>query len=68
MVPCYNEEEALPISAVKLEEKLSALEEDGLVSEDSRIVLVDDGSRDRTWEIISGLCAGEGRRFCGVKL
>ena len=68
MVPCYNEEEALPISAVKLEEKLSALEEDGLVSEDSRIVLVDDGSRDRTWEIISGLCAGEGSRFCGVKL
>ena len=68
MVPCYNEEEALPISAVKLEEKLSALEEDGLVSEDSRIVLVDDGSRDRTWEMISGLCAGEGSRFCGVKL
>ena len=68
MVPCYNEEEALPISAVKLEEKLSVLEEDGLVSEDSRIVLVDDGSRDRTWEIISGLCAGEGSRFCGVKL
>ena len=68
MVPCYNEEEALPISAVKLEEKLSALEEDGLVSENSRIVLVDDGSRDRTWEIISGLCAGEGSRFCGVKL
>ena len=68
MVPCYNEEEALPISAVKLEEKLSALEEGGLVSEDSRIVLVDDGSRDRTWEIISGLCAGEGSRFCGVKL
>ena len=68
MVPCYNEEEALPISAVKLEENLSALEEDGLVSEDSRIVLVDDGSRDRTWEMISGLCAGEGSRFCGVKL
>ena len=68
MVPCYNEEEALPISAVKLEEKLSALEEDGLVSENSRIVLVDDGSRDRTWEIISGLCAGEGSRVCGVKL
>ena len=68
VVPCYNEEEALPISASKLCEKLSALEEKGLVSPESRIVMVDDGSRDRTWEIISSLCAQAPDRFCGVKL
>lgn len=55
VVPCYNEEEALEISAEKLLGKLHELKKSELVCEESRIVFVDDGSRDRTWEIIKGL-------------
>jgi glycosyltransferase involved in cell wall biosynthesis len=55
VVPCYNEEEALETSAKALLEKLASLVNEGLVSDKSRIVFVDDGSKDRTWEIISNL-------------
>ncbi len=52
VVPCYNEEEVLPETMKRLGEKLVSLEERGLASEDSRILFVDDGSADRTWEMI----------------
>lgn len=55
VVPCYNEEEALLPSAESLLEKLEELRNKGLVSERSRIVFVDDGSSDRTWELIGQL-------------
>jgi glycosyltransferase involved in cell wall biosynthesis len=55
VVPCYNEEEALPTSAETLINKLGQLKKDGLVSDKSRIVFVDDGSKDKTWELIKGL-------------
>jgi glycosyltransferase involved in cell wall biosynthesis len=55
VVPCYNEEEALIPSAKALREKLGQLKRDGYVSDKSRIVFVDDGSKDRTWEIIKEL-------------
>ncbi len=55
VVPCYNEEEALLPSAKTLLDKLGALRSNGIVSEKSRIVFVDDGSKDRTWEIITQL-------------
>lgn len=55
VVPCYNEEEALETSAAKLLDKLHGLIREEIVSGKSRIVFVDDGSRDRTWEIIQGL-------------
>lgn len=55
VVPCYNEQEALEISAEKLLGKLQELIDRGLVHAESRIVLVDDGSRDNTWEIIQNL-------------
>lgn len=55
VVPCYNEEEALLPSAQALLEKLGALKTKGLVSEQSRIVFVDDGSKDKTWELIKQL-------------
>jgi glycosyltransferase involved in cell wall biosynthesis len=55
VVPCYNEEEALPTSAETLVNKLNQLQKDGLVSDKSRIVFVDDGSKDKTWELIKGL-------------
>lgn len=55
VIPCYNEEEVLPETARRLEEKFAALTADGCISEQSRIVFVDDGSRDRTWELIEEL-------------
>ncbi len=55
VVPCYNEEEALEISAGRLMEKLHDLKRRGIISDASRIVFVDDGSKDRSWELVKGL-------------
>lgn len=55
VVPCYNEEEALEISAGKLLDKLQELIKRELIDSDSRIVFVDDGSGDHTWDIIQKL-------------
>lgn len=55
VVPCYNEEEALNSSAESLLEKLDELRKNDIVSEESRIVFVDDGSSDGTWELIRQL-------------
>ena len=67
VIPCYNEQEALPITA----KRLTALTDDmiarKLIDPASRIVLVDDGSRDETWKVICGLHEADGR-FEGVKL
>jgi len=52
VVPCYNEEEMLPIACEKMLEKMTTLINLKKVSEDSRIMLVDDGSKDKTWEMI----------------
>jgi glycosyltransferase involved in cell wall biosynthesis len=68
VVPCYNEEEALPETAKRLLEKLKQLRAEGLASEGSRIVFVDDGSRDKTWEIIQNLYQEAPEFFCGIKL
>lgn len=55
VVPCYNEEEALELSAKNLLDKLGEMEKQEIISGESRIVFVDDGSKDRTWEIIQQL-------------
>lgn len=52
VVPCYNEEEALETSANALLKKLQELKQKGVIADKSKIVLVDDGSKDRTWNII----------------
>ncbi|MBR6256178.1 MAG: glycosyltransferase family 2 protein [Lachnospiraceae bacterium] len=52
VVPCYNEEEVLPESIEILRGVLNELKSAGSISEKSYLLLVDDGSRDRTWEII----------------
>lgn len=52
VVPCYNEEEMLPISSKELREKLADLVAKGKISEESFILFVDDGSKDKTWELI----------------
>ncbi|MBE6826232.1 MAG: glycosyltransferase family 2 protein [Ruminococcus sp.] len=67
VVPCYNEEEALPVTAEKLTEKMRRLCWDGKISPASRVVLVDDGSKDATWECIAALHA-ESPLFQGIKL
>ena len=46
VIPCYNEEEVLPETSRRLVEKMAALTQKGLISPDSRVLLVDDGSRD----------------------
>ena len=66
-VPCYNEEEVLPDSAVKLREKLISMMDGGLISRDSRIVFIDDGSSDNTWQLITELHQVD-RIFSGIKL
>lgn len=55
VIPCYNEEEVLPETAKRLISKMNTLIKNNLVSENSRIVFVDDGSKDNTWQIISDL-------------
>lgn len=67
VVPCYNEEEVLPITADRLSQKLKGLIADGRVSDKSRILFVNDGSRDNTWDIICKLHK-EDAIFSGVKL
>ena len=55
VIPCYNEEEVLPLTGGLFLGKLSQLIEKGKIGDDSRVMYVDDGSRDRTWEIIRTL-------------
>lgn len=52
VVPCYNEEEVLPLTIPKLVEMIESMVAENLVSKDSKIIFVNDGSRDKTWEII----------------
>lgn len=66
VVPCFDEEEVLPESAKQMRGKLEELIRKRKVSAKSRIVLVDDGSKDRTWKIIEKFA--EDKRFLGVKL
>ena len=64
VVPCYNEQEVLPITAPMFLEKIIELEQEGLISSESRILFVNDGSKDKTWEIIQSL-SKEDPRFLG---
>jgi glycosyltransferase involved in cell wall biosynthesis len=59
VIPCYNEEAVLPETSRRLKEKYTALMEAGKISPDSRIVFVNDGSKDRTWEMIRELHAAD---------
>ena len=55
VIPCYNEEEVLPETSKQLLAKMQSLMAAEKISEKSRIVFVNDGSKDRTWEIIQAL-------------
>ncbi|WP_102412045.1 glycosyltransferase [Beduinella massiliensis] len=67
VVPCYKEEAVLPETSKRLREKMHALMETGKVSEKSRIMFVNDGSKDKTWEIIQRLHEKD-KLFSGVNL
>lgn len=53
VVPCYNEEEALPLSLGRLMDVLDTMARRGLASVDSYVLCVNDGSRDNTWQVIA---------------
>ncbi|HRL76427.1 MAG TPA: glycosyltransferase family 2 protein [Candidatus Accumulibacter phosphatis] len=68
VVPCYNEQEVLPETTRRLCQLLHDLVQCGQIDEASRVWFIDDGSRDRTWQLID-LAAGQpDSRVCGIKL
>lgn len=67
VVPCYNEEEVLPETVRQLTEKLTSMIAAGKADEKSRMLLVDDGSRDKTWSLIDRFHR-ENRYVDGIKL
>lgn len=67
VVPCYNEQEVLPESSKRFLSKLLALIGSGKISDQSRILFVDDGSKDKTWQLIEEYHAMDGH-ILGLKL
>lgn len=67
VIPCYNEQEVLPLTAPIFLGKINELEEKEIISEKSRILFVSDGSRDSTWDIIEEL-ARKDSHFKGISL
>lgn len=65
VVPCYNEEEVLPLTAPLFRAELEELTAKGKITEDSRVLFVNDGSKDRTWELIADL-ARQDEHFIGI--
>lgn len=65
VIPCYNEEKVLPITAPMFLNKLLSLVHEGKIADASRIMFVNDGSRDRTWEIISELSRSD-EHYIGI--
>ena len=67
VIPCYNEEAVLPETARQLLEKMNSMFERGMISRESRIMFVNDGSKDKTWELIEELHKSN-PIYSGVKL
>ncbi len=68
VIPCYNEEAVLHETASRMKAKYTALTERGMISPESRIVFVNDGSKDSTWQIIEELHRSEPGFFSGINL
>ena len=68
VVPCYNEEEVLNETASQLKAKYTSLIERKLISPESRVVFVNDGSKDKTWSIIQELHNSDPDFFSGINL
>lgn len=67
VIPCFNEEEVLPETSRRLDVKMGEMVARKLISENSKVVFVDDGSKDKTWEIITRLHS-ENKLFSGLQL
>ena len=67
VIPCYNEEAVLPITAPLFRDKLLSLSQQGKISPDSRVLFVNDGSKDSTWKLICQL-AKEDEHYMGICL
>ncbi len=68
VIPCYNEEAVLQETAKRLQDKYMNLLEKKMISKDSRIVFINDGSKDRTWEMITELHTQSPSFFSGINL
>lgn len=66
IIPCYNEEKVLPLTAPLFLREMHTLVSEHLISEQSRILFVDDGSRDATWDTITRL-SEENEMYCGIR-
>lgn len=66
VIPCYNEQEVLPITAPEFLAEIHKLQKQDLISDKSRIMFIDDGSKDDTWKIISEL-AESNETYCGIR-
>ena len=67
IVPCYNEREVLPETSRRLSELTKSLAVKGKIAPNSKVVFVNDGSKDETWSIITRLCESDGV-FAGINL
>lgn len=67
VIPCYNEEKVLETTAPMFLEKLNQMINDELISNQSKVMFVDDGSKDNTWNIINEL-SGRDEHFIGIRL
>lgn len=67
VVPCYNEQEVLKETSLRLLKKVETLKDQGKIEQGSRIVFVNDGSKDATWLLIQNLCE-RNQVFAGVNL
>ena len=65
VIPCYNEQEVLPITAPMFLDKIKSLAAAGKISEDSRVMFINDGSKDRTWSIIEELARSD-EHYIGI--
>ena len=68
VIPCYNEQEVLPDTVKHLREKMETLMAKGAITKESRVVFVDDGSKDNTWAIIERYHTIYPELFDGLKL
>ena len=66
VIPCYNEEEVLPITLNSFLNQLDSMIKDNLIDKNSKILYVNDGSRDNTWNIINDL--SKNNKICGISL
>lgn len=67
VIPCYNEEQVLPVTAPLFLEKIEGLIDAGKIAEDSKIMFVNDGSKDNTWNIIKDL-SKQNQAYTGICL